>query len=110
LKVVVYAQPIDFRSGINGLTYLVSSALALDPYCGDIFVFRSKRRDRLKILTWDGTGMVLMIKWLEVGGFTWPPISGGVVRLGAAQMGLLLSGLDWSNVRPVPVKTPKILR
>ncbi len=58
LKVLVASRPIDFRRGVHGLVALVAQALGADPYCGNIFVFRSKRKDRLKILTWDGTGMV----------------------------------------------------
>jgi len=51
---------------------LVADALKADPYCGDVFVFRSKRLDRLKILAWDGSGLILATKWHEDGGFTWP--------------------------------------
>jgi transposase len=46
-----------------------------NPYCGDVFVFRSKRMDRVKLLAWDGSGMVLVTKWLHQGRFTWPPIN-----------------------------------
>ena len=56
----------------NGL--MVDGCLAADPYCGDVFIFRSKRKDRLKLLAWDGSGMVLATKWLADGGFTWPSI------------------------------------
>ena len=51
-------------------------ALKADPYCGSVFVFRSKRKDRIKMIAWDGTGMVLVTKWLEESGFTFPPIQG----------------------------------
>ena len=57
-RVFVSTQPIDFRRGVHGLVALVAEGLG-NPYCGDIFVFRSKRRDRLKILMFDGTGMIL---------------------------------------------------
>lgn len=57
VKVVVATQPVDFRRGINGLVALAASALAADPYCGDVFVFRPKRGDRLRLLFWDGSGM-----------------------------------------------------
>jgi transposase len=110
LKVMLYSQPVDFRGGINSLAHIVATALADDPYSGTVFVFRSRRSDRLKILTWDGSGMVLMTKWLEEGRFKWPAISGGVVCLGAEQMALLLCGLEWSKVQAPTVKTPKILR
>ncbi len=59
-RVWIWSRPIDFRIGMNGL-----SALGENPYCGDVFVFRSKRRDRLKLLAFDGSGMILATKWLE---------------------------------------------
>jgi transposase len=110
LKILLYSQPIDFRGGINSLAHIVATALADDPYSGAVFIFRSRRSDRLKILTWDGSGMLLMTKWLEESRFKWPPISGGVVRLGAEQMALLLCGLEWSKIQDPTVKAPKILR
>lgn len=106
LKVVVASQPIDFRRGVNGLVALVAEALKADPYCGDIFVFRAKRMDRLKILTWDGSGMVLATKWLEAGRFTWPPITGGHVVITPAQMAMLVGGLDWTMVCPPQIRRP----
>lgn len=109
LKVVVASKPIDFRRGIHGLVALVSDTLKFDPYCGTVFIFRSKRRDRLKMITWDGTGMVLVTKWLESGQFTWPAISDGVISLSAAKMAMLVEGLDWSKVSSPAVKQPRIL-
>lgn len=106
LKVVVASQPIDFRRGVNGLVALVAEALCSDPYCGNVFIFRSKRKDRLKLLAWDGSGMVLATKWLESGGFTWPPIAEGRVEISPEQMGLLVAGLDWTRVVSTPVRRP----
>lgn len=106
MKVMVASRPVDFRRGINGLVALVAEALQADPYCGDIFVFRSRRMDRLKLIAWDGSGMVLVSKWLEQGRFTWPPIRDGAVRLSAAQMAMLLDGLDWTRVTSPVVKRP----
>ena len=60
---------------------------------GTIFVFRSKRADRLKILAWDGSGLILYWKRLEEGAFRWPPISDGVARLSASQLAALVDGL-----------------
>ena len=59
VRVFVATQPIDFRKGMHGLVALVAERLKSDPYCGDVFVFRSKRADRLKIMVFDGTGLVL---------------------------------------------------
>jgi transposase len=109
LKVVLAAQPVDFRKSLHTLSALVSEALRANPYCGDVFVFRSKRRDRVKLLAWDGSGMVLVTKWLHQGRFTWPPIRDGVVHLTATQLAMLLDGLEWTRVSPKPVKQPAVV-
>jgi transposase len=72
LKLVLAAQPVDFRKSVHMLSALVSEALRANPYCGDVFMFRSKRMDRVKLLAWDGSGMVLVTKWLRQGRFTLP--------------------------------------
>ena len=97
LRILLACQPVDFRRGMDSLTNLVKQALALDPFVGDIFVFRAKRADRLKILIWDGSGLCLVTKRLEAGRFTWPPIRDGAVTLTATQLTMLFSGLDWSQ-------------
>jgi len=106
LKVLVASRPIDFRRGIHGLVAMVAQALRADPYCGDIFVFRSKRKDRLKLIFWDGTGMVLMTKWLEENAFTFPPVQDGAVVLTATQFSVLVAGLDWTHVAQKAVRRP----
>jgi transposase len=108
LKVVLATQPVDFRKSVHTLSALVSEALHANPYCGDVFVFRSKRMDRLKLLAWDGSGMVLVTKWLHQGHFTWPPIRDGVVHLSATQLAMLLDGLEWTRVSPKPVRRPTL--
>jgi transposase len=65
LRVWVATQPVDFRRGMNGLAALVAQTLGADPYGGEIFVFRSKRADRIKLLAWDGTGMILATNYLS---------------------------------------------
>src|SRR5258708_33649618 len=100
------AQPVDFRKSVHTLSALVSEGLRADPYCGDVFIFRSKRSDRVKLLAWDGSGMVLVTKWLEEGRFTWPPVRDGVVSLTATQFALLIDRLDWSLVTPKVGKRP----
>ena len=69
LKVMLATQPVDFRKSVHTLSALVSEALRSNPYCGNVFVFRSKRADRVKLLAWDGSGMVLVTKWLAPGTF-----------------------------------------
>lgn len=100
LRILVTARPVDFRRGMDALAALVKETLRTDPFVGDVFVFRPKRADRLKILVWDGSGLVLLSKRLERGRFTWPPVADGAVTLSTAQLALLFSGLDWSQVVP----------
>ncbi len=103
---MIASKPVDFRKGINGLAALVSTALGANPYSGDIYVFRSKRNDRLKMVVWDGSGMVLLTKVLEDRRFIWPAVHAGAVRLSASELALLLDGLDWTRVEKKPVKRP----
>lgn len=100
LRILVTSRPVDFRRGMDSLSTLVKETLATDPYAGDVFVFRAKRADRLKILVWDGSGLVLLSKRLERGRFIWPPVQDGAIALSAAQLTLLFSGVDWSQVVP----------
>jgi transposase len=65
LKIYIATRPIDFRCGHDGLAAKVQEMLRLDPFSGAAFVFRSKRADRIKILVWDRTGLVLVHKRLE---------------------------------------------
>ena len=106
LRILVAARPVDFRRGMDSLAMLVTETLRCDPFCGDLFVFRSKRSDRVKILAWDGTGLVLYSKRLEMGRFTWPAIQDGVITLTASQLSVLLDGLDWRKVAPRAVDRP----
>ena len=105
---MVATRPVDFRKGPDALAALVGEEYGGDPYSGVIYVFRAKRADRIKLVWWDGTGLCLMAKRLEQGGFRWPAIQDGVMRLTAeaghcdsltaAQRGALLEGLDWRRV------------
>jgi len=106
VKVMVATKPVDFRKGADGLAALVRGQLRHDPFSGTIFVFRSKRSDRLKILVWDGSGLVLLWKRLEHNAFRSPPISDGVLRLSASQLAALMDGLDWSRLHVPDVAQP----
>jgi transposase len=79
----------------------------LDPFCGAVFVFRSKRADRIKLLAWDQTGIVLVHKRLEGGKFVWPRVRDGVMRMSSAQLAALCEGLDWRLVRPERARRPQ---
>ena len=85
----------DLRRGMDGLAALVQGALEADPFSGQVFLFRGKRGDLVKLLWWSGDGMNLYIKRLEKGRFVWPQASSGSVCLSAAQLSMLLEGIDW---------------
>jgi len=106
VRILVATRPVDFRKGHDGLAALVQNSLGLDPYSGLIVVFRAKRGDRVKILVWDGTGLVMIYKRLEDGRFTWPTVSDGVMRLSKAQFEALFEGLDWRRVHGRRVRRP----
>jgi transposase len=98
VRVLVATKPVDFRKGMEGLAALVREAMAADPFCGTVYVFRAKRADRVKLIFWDGTGMVLVAKRLEDGKFRWPGLQDAILRLSAAELQALLEGLDWRRV------------
>jgi transposase len=108
LKVYVATRPIDFRRGHDGLAAAVQEMIGLDPFSGAAFVFRSKRADRIKVLVWDHTGMVLIHKRLEGSKFVWPQVRDGVMRLSPAQFAALFEGLDWRLVRPERSRRPQL--
>ena len=105
-EVYLCREPVDFRKGIDGLTALVQEHLRLDPYAGTIYVFRAKRADRVKLLIWDGSGLVMVYKRLEDGRFRWPSVADGVMRLSPAQFSALIEGLDWRRVHARRVARP----
>jgi transposase len=86
------------RKGMEGLAALVREAMGADPFCGTVYVFRAKRADRVKLIFWDGTGMVLVAKRLEDGKFRWPGMQDAIMRLSSAELQALLEGLDWRRV------------
>lgn len=98
VRVMVATKPVDFRKGAEGLAALVRETMGADPFSGVIYVFRARRADRDKLVWWDGTGVCLFAKRLEHGGFCWPSVTDGAVRLTAAQLQALLEGLDWRRV------------
>ena len=107
VRVLVATKPVDFRKGADGLAALVRETMGADPFSGAVYVFRAKRTDRIKLVIWDGTGVVLVAKRLEDGEFRWPKVQDGVIHLSAAQLSALLEGLDWRRVHaPRPTSVP----
>ena len=95
VRVWLAAGHTDMRKGFDGLAMVVQARLHRDPYGGQIFVFRGRRGDLIKVLWWDGQGLCLFSKRLEKGRFVWPSPADGIVALTPAQLGMLLEGIDW---------------
>ncbi|MCB1311812.1 MAG: IS66 family insertion sequence element accessory protein TnpB [Sedimentitalea sp.] len=106
VRILVATQPVDFRKGHDGLNALVQTVLRKDPFTGTVFVFRAKRLDRLKLLYWDGSGLVMAYKRLEDTTFTWPAIKDGIMALNHAQFEALFAGLDWRKVKALETRPP----
>ncbi len=105
MRVLLATKPVDFRKGAHSLA---AARLGEDPFSGVVLVFRAKRGDRVKIVHWDTSGLVLVWKQLEGGAFRWPPITDGTMRLSAVQFAALFAGLDFSrveNARQIPRPT-----
>lgn len=88
------------RRGMNTLALSVQQGLGRDPHAGEIFCFRGRKGDLVKLLWHDGVGMSLYLKRLEAGKFIWPVSQDGMaVAISSAQLGYLLEGIDWRNPR-----------
>ena len=105
-KVWLACGVTDMRKGFDGLAALVQLSLHEDPFSGQLFVFRGRRGDRVKILWWDGDGLCLFAKRLERGRFVWPRATDGTVHLTQAQLSMLLEGIDWR--RPLRTQAPQL--
>ena len=104
-RIWIVAGATDMRRGFDGLAALVQTQLEADPFSGQIFVFRGRRGDRIKLLWWDGDGLCLFCKRLEQGRFVWPQATSGSVSLTTAQLAMLLEGIDWRR----PLRTAPVL-
>jgi transposase len=99
VRIWLGTAPVDLRKSFDGLAEQVRQYLSNDPLSGHIFVFRNKRGDRVKLLYWDDDGYVIVYKRLEEGIFRWPatPPGQASVTLRAAELAMLLDGIDWSK-------------
>jgi transposase len=104
LKVYLAVEPQDMRKSFNGLNALVSDHLRMEPTNGALYVFTNRRRNRLKILFWDGSGMWVATKRLEEGRFSWPKPSekSRKLSLSPEALSLLTDGVDLKGARLKP--------
>jgi len=102
-RIWIVAGVTDLRRGFVGLSGVVQTVLAENPFSGQVFLFRGKRGDLIKVLWFDGDGLCLFAKRLERGRFIWPQATSGTVSLTPAQLSMLLEGIDWR--RPVRTQT-----
>ena len=98
-KIWLYRRAIDFRMSINGLSYLVSSAMQQDPR-GGIYLFYNRSMDKIKCLSWHKNGFILLYKRLEKGRFKMVfTKKEGVIEMSLQDVSWLLAGLDWQHMR-----------
>jgi transposase len=98
-KVWLAAGVTDMRRGFKGLSVFAETVLKEDPFSGHIFAFRGRRGDLIKLIWWDGQGACVFTKRLEKDRFAWPAARDGKVLLSAAQLSMLLEGIDWRITR-----------
>jgi transposase len=100
-RVYVAIGATDMRKGFEGLFGIVRDRLLIDPLSGHLFVFCNARKNRLKILFWDGNGLWVCAKRLERGRFSWPSQGdeNGKVRLSQDQLSMLIGGIELEQTR-----------
>jgi transposase len=103
-RIWLAATPVDMRCGFDRLAELARAVTGQDPFHAHLFLFRSRRGDRLKVLQWDRDGYVLWYKRLEVGVFRLPQIQSGTssIELRPSEFAMLLDGIDMSRVKRMP--------
>jgi len=98
-RILVAVEPADGRKGIDSLAGVVRSVLKGDPLSGDLFVFKTRRADKLKILAWMGDGFALYLRRLERGTFAFPTATDAGVTVTPTQLAMILGGLDPTKTR-----------
>ena len=98
-RIWVCTAPQDGRKCFDGLQSVVTAHLGKDPLSGDLYVFRNKRGDRLKILAWQGDGFALYLRRLERGTFAFPAADAAEVAVTATELAMILGGIDLGSAR-----------
>ena len=100
VRVFLCTIATDMRKSFSGLHGLIVESLQQDPLSGDWFVFVNRRRDRIKIMLWEGDGFVIYYKQLQSGTFAMPASDSQALVLTAQQLTLILAGVDLKQTRP----------
>ena len=101
VRVFLCTSPTDMRKGFDTLAALVRDGLGYDPLSGHLFLFVGRRRDRIKLLYWDGDGFALWYKRLEQGTFRMPATKpdSASIELKASELAMLLEGIDLRSIK-----------
>lgn len=111
VRIFLASASVDFRNGFDGLAAIVREALGFDPVSGDLYVFRNKIGDKLKVLFASRQGLCLFAKRLERGKFRFPPIDAVTLEIESGDLAVLLEGLDLPSRRDrVRAKPSPVLR
>jgi transposase len=98
-RIWVCVEPVDGRKSFDGLGAVVTTQLGRDPLSGDLFVFKNRRGDRLKILAWQGDGFALYLRRLERGTFAFPKVDAAEVSVTATELAMILGGVELQSTR-----------
>src|SRR5262249_31041303 len=98
-RIYVCVEPQDGRKSFDRLSAVLAGRLGRDPLSGDLFVFRNRKGDRLKILAWQGDGFALYLRRLEKGTFAFPTADAGEVSVTATELAMILGGIEFGEAR-----------
>jgi transposase len=101
-------EAVDMRLGIDGLALRVQQSLGKSPCDGSAYAFRNRRKNRLKLLVWDGTGVWLCARRLHSGSFFWPQAGDAVCTMTTTQWNWLIAGVDWQRLSTPEMKDWKL--
>jgi transposase len=101
-RIWICVEPQDGRKSFDGLQAVVRDHLARDPLSGDLYVFRNRRGDRLKVLAWQGDGFALYLRRLEKGTFSFPDTDTAEVSITATELAMILGGIELGSTRRRP--------
>ena len=101
-RIWVCTAPQDGRKSFDGLQAVVTAHLGKDPLSGDLYVFRNRRGDRLKVLAWQGDGFALYLRRLERGTFAFPAVDAAEVSITTTELAMILGGIELGSARRRP--------